>query len=52
MKLARSSPWRRRWAGHSQSRTSVFLPGTAFTSQALTRMTESGPSRRLKTDLQ
>jgi hypothetical protein len=52
MKLALSSPGRRSSASHSQSRTSVLRPGTAFTSLALTRMTDSEPSRMLKTGFQ
>ena len=52
MKPALSNPWRSRSASHSQSRTSVFLPGTALTSRALNRITFSAASRMLKTGSQ
>src|SRR5262249_60524159 len=52
MKLARNSPCSKSCAIHSQSRTSVFRPGTALMWWAFTRMTAHWPSRMLNTGFQ
>ena len=46
--LPRSRPCRRRSAIHSQSRTSVFRPGTALMCWALTRSSSKRPSNRFQ----
>jgi hypothetical protein len=52
MKLARIRPCARSSANHSQSRTSVFRPGTALMCRALASTTVTLPSSRLNTGCQ
>ena len=51
-KLAWSKPCCNNWAIHWQSLTSVLRPGTFLMCSALTRMTQTPPSRMLKTGFQ